>query len=99
MPFKENDSRINRDGRPKGAKNKVPYNLREKINEFLSDNFETIKKDFEKLEPKDKIKFYLDFLNYTLPKFQGVKVESQKTESYLLEDIVPLKFVKTEKAN
>ncbi len=79
MPFKKNDNRINRNGRPRGAKNKIPYDLREKINDFLNDNFETIKKDFEKLNERDKVKFYIDLLNYSLPKFQNIDFKNDLT--------------------
>ncbi len=93
MPFQENDKRINRDGRPKGAKNKVPYNLREKINEFLNDNFEAVKEGFEGLDAKDKIKFFLDFIQYSVPKLQSVNIDTlveiseQKTKLSPFEQI------------
>ena len=76
MPFKENDKRINRDGRPKGSKNKVSYDLREQINNFLENNFEKVKEDFLKLEPKERIKFYIDFMSYAVPKLQSVEIEN-----------------------
>jgi hypothetical protein len=38
MPFEKEDKRINRNGRPKGSKNTVPYDLRENINYFQCEN-------------------------------------------------------------
>jgi hypothetical protein len=64
-------------GRPKGAKNKVGVELRELINQFLFDEFNTIVKDFHKLRPREKVKVYIDFLQYGLPKLQSVSLESQ----------------------
>ncbi len=82
MPFKPNDKRINKDGRPKGAKNKITVNLREKITDFLNDNFEKVLNDFEKLEPKDKMKFYLDFMNYAIPKYQSINITGDETKEH-----------------
>ena len=73
-------------GKPPGAKNKINAELRVMINNFLNDEFETIKEDFKKLDPKDKLKFYTDLLNYGLPKLQATSLEldfEKMTESDL----------------
>jgi hypothetical protein len=59
-------------GRKVGSPNKVGNGLREMIAEFLDGEFENIKADFKKLEPKDRMKFYADLLQYGLPKLQAV---------------------------
>lgn len=55
-------------GRPQGISNKVTTEIREKINDFLGNNFDSIKTDINKLEPKDRIKFYIELLSFGLPK-------------------------------
>ena len=73
-------------GKPPGAKNKINAELRVMINNFLNDEFETIKEDFKKLDAKDKLKFYTDLLNYGLPKLQATSLEidfEKMTESDL----------------
>jgi len=97
MPFKENDNRINREGRPKGSKNKVSYDLREQITNFLENNFETIKKDFEKLEPKERIKFYIDFMGYAVPKLQSIEVENTINNESLNREITEENILKVKK--
>ena len=67
----------NPNGRPKGSRNKCTLRLRESINDFLADNFEELKKDFKKLEVRDRIKFYLDMLQYGLPKLRAVEFSSE----------------------
>ncbi|RTL60727.1 MAG: hypothetical protein EKK37_00805 [Sphingobacteriales bacterium] len=75
MPFKKNDERINRQGRPAGSKNKVNEELREALSNFLSGEFESIKKDFKKLRPKDKLKFFTDVLPYVVPRLQNTSLD------------------------
>ena len=62
-------------GKPKGAKNKINQDLRDKISLFLNDEFEEVVTDFRKLEPKDRLKFYTDLLQYGLPRLQATSLE------------------------
>ena len=75
MPFKKGQSG-NIKGRTKGTQNKVTKHLRESITSFLENNFERLENDFELLTPKDRIKFYCDLLQYSLPKLQTVQLET-----------------------
>ncbi len=59
-------------GRPKGSKNKAAGDLREMVINFLEEKFPTVVENYELLEPKDKLKFYNDLLQYGLPKLQSV---------------------------
>lgn len=62
-------------GKPPGTKNKVNAELREMISDFLNGEFDTIKADFKKLEPKDRMKVYTDLLNYGLPRLQATTLD------------------------
>jgi len=75
MPFRKGQSG-NLKGRTKGTQNKVTKHLRESITSFLENNFERLENDFEILPPKDRIKFYCDLLQYSLPKLQTVQLET-----------------------
>jgi len=75
MPFEKGNSG-NPDGRPKGTNNKLTKQLRETINDFLETNFESVIQDFEKLTPKERLKFYCELLQYGLPKLQAVQMEN-----------------------
>lgn len=73
MPFKKGVSGNNL-GRPMGAKGK--NNLREFITDFLEENTERIKKDFEILEPKDRIVLFEKLLKYSLPSLQATSLST-----------------------
>lgn len=75
MPFKKGQSG-NINGRSKGSKNRVTQSLRESIVSFLENNFDNVQTDFEILTPRDRVKFYLDLLQYGLPKLQTVQMET-----------------------
>ena len=74
MPFTPGTSGNNA-GRPKGSGNKINQHLRETITNFLEDNFQKVVDDFANLNPKDRVKFYCDLLQYGLPKLQMAKDE------------------------
>jgi hypothetical protein len=76
MPFKEGESG-NPKGKPKGAKNKIGKDLRERLVNFLSEEFVTIQTDFKNLKPKERVRLYCDLLQYGLPKLQSVTLEAQ----------------------
>lgn len=77
MAFVKGDDRINRLGRPAGAKNKVNEVLREAITDFLSKNFEKLQKDFGKLSPSMRFKYYIELLNFSVPRLSTVQVQNE----------------------
>lgn len=62
-------------GRKAGTPNKTTAELREAINQIISDNIETLQDDISSLAPKDRIKFIIDLINYVLPKIQSVELK------------------------
>jgi hypothetical protein len=55
-------------GRPKGTKNKVTAELKERIKTFLDANFESVTGSFNELDAEKKILLYEKFLGYVVPK-------------------------------
>ncbi|RYZ25648.1 MAG: hypothetical protein EOO10_17715 [Chitinophagaceae bacterium] len=70
MPFEKGQSG-NPTGRKPGSKNKSTSQLRDILNSFLSDNFEAVAEAFHSLSARDKVKAYVDLLQYGLPKLQA----------------------------
>ena len=55
-------------GRNLGTQNKVTKELKGLINDFLNDEWESIKKDFKALPPFQRILYFEKLLSYCIPK-------------------------------
>ena len=74
MPFeKGHDKAV---GRPKGSSNKATSKVRDAFTKLLEDNLEQITKDFAELEPKDRIKMFLDLSKYVIPQLKQTEFKS-----------------------
>lgn len=73
MPFEKGISG-NPNGRPKGSANKVSEEIRKRVITFLDENFGLIETDLKILEPRERIKFYIDLLQYGLPKLKSIEI-------------------------
>ena len=60
-------------GRKKGVTNKVTALMKEKIQLFVESNFETIQKDFDNVDAKDRLIIFERLLKYVIP----TKVEQE----------------------
>lgn len=76
MPFEKGDDRINREGRPKNSKNRVNDEIRTRINTFLDENFEIIQSDIKDLEPRERVRFYIELLQYGVPKLKQTELKT-----------------------
>ena len=76
MPFRKGESG-NPSGRPKGAKNKLTEELRNRITVFLSDHFDTIQTDFQRMDPEERARLYFGLLKFGLPQLQAVSMDLQ----------------------
>lgn len=75
MPFKKGESG-NPKGKPPGTKNKVNREIRQRINDFLDDNFETIEDDLKAIEPRERVRFYIELLQFGLPKLKAIELSN-----------------------
>lgn len=58
----------NPNGRPKGVANKITADLRQMLNDFVTEEFEAVKLDFKRLEPKERLMYYEKLLAYCILK-------------------------------
>ncbi len=67
MPFSKGDSRINRNGRPKGSL-KLVLESREKIAEHLLEDWPRIRSELRKLKGETACRMFLAFYSVITPK-------------------------------
>ena len=71
-------------GRKKGTPNKDTKQLREKIENLLSEQWEQILQDLRELTPKERIDTFTKLLEYSLPKLNRTELKATNK----LEDIL-----------
>jgi hypothetical protein len=77
-------------GRKAGTPNSTTKELRERINSFLSDNWQSIQLDFNAIQPRERLIFYERLLSYALPKYTA----EEEAETY-----EPIKIIFLETAS
>lgn len=74
-------------GRKKGTPNILTSDLRSRIADFLSDNFDTAVAQWKKIEePVQKVKLYTDLIKFAVPTLQAVSLEATIKEEESIEE-------------
>ena len=76
MPYKKNDSKINRNGRPKGSPNKSTGDLRQQITDLIEKNFKKIEADFNVLDSEKRLIVLERYLKYCLPPLGSLSIQA-----------------------
>ncbi|MGV0830232.1 hypothetical protein ACTS9C_15480 [Empedobacter brevis] len=63
-------------GRKKGVENKVTTDIRDKFNQLLTDNLETISEDLKALNPKDRLNVLLQLSKFVIPHLKATEITS-----------------------
>ena len=66
MGFIKDDQNINREGRPRGTKNRTSEEIRKTLLDFLDNNIDSLQETYESLDPKDRIRLLSLVFRYTL---------------------------------
>jgi len=82
MPFKPNDSRINRKGRPKESKFDTKE-LKGLFHEILDQNIQYILANLDQLTLRDRVNLMKIITPYILPRLNLIKEETEKFEQPL----------------
>lgn len=82
MAFKENDSSINRNGRPKGTPNKTTSEIKEMFQLLLENNIDKLQNDFDALQPNERIRYFLDLASFVIPKQKAIEVKEDYRNNF-----------------
>lgn len=80
----------NPNGRPKGSKNRTTQDLRERISDFIGDEWERVMRDFKRLPLPERMRFFERLLGYVLPKLQNVEYTTPDQLSYFIDSAGPI---------
>lgn len=57
----------NPNGRPKGTPNRTTKEVKDLLNQFISDNLDDLQSEYDKLESEKKLQFFERVLKYVIP--------------------------------
>ena len=78
MPFVKGDTRINANGRPKGALNRTSEQMRLTINRAVNNTLNTIQTDLEELKKTDPVKaleLSMKLMEYAMTKMRSIDLK------------------------
>ncbi len=81
----------NKEGTKRGP-NKVSTKVREAIMDFLELNTPKIQGDFDKLKPRDRLKFISELISYAAPKLSSVQVDAEHKGGLLISFAEPEEY-------
>jgi hypothetical protein len=68
-------------GRPLGSKNVATQEIRENYSLFVSKNMGKIQKDFDSLEPMQRINTLISISKFVLPALQSIEIKDDSTSN------------------
>lgn len=67
-------------GRPKGSSNKITKTTREFMNDFIQKNRSKLQRDWNKLEPYQRVQMFEKLVAFTIPKMSSLELERLPNE-------------------
>ncbi len=80
----------NPNGRPKGSQNKATADLRQWLTDFVHGQRDQILRDWQSLEPKDRIIMFEKLMRFVLPTLQATTLQTdfERLTDTQLDDII-----------
>ena len=65
----------------KGVPNKATSELRNRVRMIIDDNVERLQSDLDNVEPKERLNFLIQLLNFALPKLKAMEITDETTKA------------------
>ena len=62
----------------KGVPNKATSELRNRVKMIIEDNVERLQSDLDNVEPKERLNFLIQLLNFALPKLKAMEITDDR---------------------
>jgi len=72
-------------GRKSGTPNKATKDIRDAFTLLIENNIDTLQKDLDSLEPKERVKLLLDMAQFVVPKLRSVDLQSDVEETITID--------------
>ena len=72
-------------GRKAGSLNRATKDIRDAFSLLIENNIDTLQKDLDSLEPKERVKLLLDMAQFVVPKMKSVDLKADKAETITID--------------
>ena len=86
-------------GRKAGSLNRATKDIRDAFTLLIENNIDTLQKDLDSLEPKERVKLLLDMAQFVVPKMKSVDLKADKTETITIDFNKSVGWNKTDDEN
>jgi len=86
-------------GRKAGSLNRATKDIRDAFTLLIENNIDTLQKDLDSLEPKERVKLLLDMAQFVVPKLRSVDLKTDEEEIVTINFNESIGWEKTEDEN
>ena len=83
-------------GRKAGSLNRATKDIRDAFSLLIENNIDTLQKDLDSLEPKERVKLLLDMAQFVVPKLRSVDLKTDEEEIVTIDFNESVGWNKTE---
>ena len=83
-------------GRKAGSLNRATKDIRDAFTLLIENNIDTLQKDLDSLEPKERVKLLLDMAQFVVPKLRNVDLKTDEKEKVTIDFNESVGWEKTE---
>jgi hypothetical protein len=86
-------------GRKAGSLNRATKDIRDAFTLLIENNIDTLQKDLDSLEPKERVKLLLDMAQFVVPKLRSIDLQTDEEEIVTIDFNESVGWNKTDEEN